>query len=187
MKDDMRGLFFIVKGQYSKGARPSVVNTSGDVSYLGGYDPLSDDTKEWYQVIDNTTFNCVACGGDLDSVLRSLSNLIKKHKGSLKRYLKFMKHYSTGVSPSMREFYKHLYEEYGDFFNDLVCEVVENTYIELVEERPVNKSKRLLAKNKIHKEDLEMNTKKEDTPVETLTLKKVKPKVKLGVKKLKLE
>lgn len=176
----MRGLFFIVKGQYSKGARPSVVNTSGDVSYLGGYNPLSDDTKEWYQVIDNTTFNCVACGGDLDSVLRSLSNLIKKHKGSLKRYLKFMKHYSTGVSPSMREFYKHLYEEYGDFFSDIVCGVVEKAYEDLVVETPVNRSKRLMAKTKVIRED---HKEKEEG---THTLKKVNTKKRLGVKKLKM-
>ena len=51
--DSMRGLFFIVKGQYQKGVEPSFINSvTGDVSHVGGYNPYSDDTTNWYMCLD---------------------------------------------------------------------------------------------------------------------------------------
>ena len=61
MKEDMRGLFFIVKGQYRKDNDPDGV-------CISGYDPNSPNTEEWYQVKDHITFHTFACGSDLNKV-----------------------------------------------------------------------------------------------------------------------
>ena len=55
MTEDMRGLFFIVKGQYRKGEGKKIVNdVSGDYMWLGGYDPTLKDTPStrWYMCLD---------------------------------------------------------------------------------------------------------------------------------------
>lgn len=187
MKDDMRGLFFIMKGQYRKGAKPSYESAvSGDVMYIGGHDPSSEDTVEWYMLRDCKTFKCVACSNDLNKVLESLSNVVKKNKGSAKRYFRSVKNYSVNVSPVMMEHYEHVFNEYGVWYEDQVSEVVESAYTEIKDQRPVNKSKRLMAKNKVSKEDFVIDTPHTKVMVDTTTPKKVKPKVKLGVRKLNI-
>ena len=68
--DTMRGLFFIVKGQDRKGVEPSYVNKeTNDLGYIGGYDPYSKETPNWYMLLDCKTFHCIACGGDFKKVL----------------------------------------------------------------------------------------------------------------------
>lgn len=211
----MRGLFFIVKGQYAKGVEPSFNNrVTNEKGYLGGYDPYSADTREWYMLLDCKTFHCVACGSDLKRVLRGVYTTILKHKGVAKKYFKHVSsitsddyyevHYlgkspltpesrakkaegrCPRVSPAMRELYKHLYDTYGDFFRDEVEEMEDLAYSELAEERPINKTRKLMSKSKTPKGVVDV-VKKEDMEIETpTTLKKVKPKVKIGVKKLSM-
>lgn len=188
MSENMRGLFFIVKGQYTKGAEPSFNNDiTGGVSYIGGFDPYSEDTAEWYMLLDSKTFNCVSCGRDINKMLKGVYNTIKRYKGSAERYFKSLKeaNYGKGTHqpPAMRCLYEHIYEEYGDFYSDEVEEMEDLAYSELVEEKPFNKSKKLVSKHKKTMELLE----KEEVRIDTLTPKKVKPKVKLGVKKLTME
>ena len=187
MIEDMRGLFFIVKGQYARGVEPSFVSVTGNVNHIGGYDPHSEDTQEWYMLLDSKTFNCMMCGNDFNKVLKGVYNIIKKHKGSAERYFKLLKKANDGKgfsqSPTMRCLYEHIYEEYGDYYSDEIKEMEDLAYSELVEEKPFNKSKKLVSKHKKTMEVLE----KGEVRIDTSTLKKVKPKVKLGVKKLTME
>ena len=181
MKDDMRGLFFIVKGQYRKGVAPSYMSEVTDsVTHIGGYDPNSVDTTEWYMLRDNKTFNCVSCGSDLNKVLESLDKVIRRHKGSVKRYLKSVERRGATISPATLEQFKHIYDEYGDWFSDEVNEVVESVYEDLKGENVVNKSRKLVSKSKTQVDVV----KTKEVVMETSTPKKAKPKVKLGVKKL---
>lgn len=213
--DSMRGLFFIVKGQYSRGLEPSFVNkVSGDVNHIGGYDPYSKDTENWYMLMDKITFQCLACGSDLEKVVKGVYTAIMKRKGSAKKYFKHVSdttsddYYETHylghtplnhdqrvkkaegrcprVSPIMQELYSAIYSEYGDFFNDLIEEQEDLAYHDLEEwvreSKPINKTKKRLAKTKVQKTEMETPKKS----VVKTSSKMVKPKVKLGVKKLSL-
>ena len=213
MSEDMRGLFFIVKGQYRRGVEPSFKNSvSGDVSFIGGYDPFRDDTENWYMLMDKNSFNCISCGQDLNKVLKAVHTIIVKHKGSAKSYYKYLSATTTDdyyevhylgkaplthdqrvkkaegrcprVSPVMRELYRNIYEEFGDYYEDEIGEMEDLAYSELVEKRkeskPINKAKKRLAKVKPQKPVME--TQKQVMASTKMTM--VKPKLKLGVKKL---
>lgn len=214
MSNDMRGLFFIVKGRYKKGAKPSFHNkVSNEVSYIGGYDPYEDHTEEWYMAIDNKTYHCVACGSDLKTVLKGIYNTILKHKGDAKHYFKHVSsitsddYYETHylgkrpltreqrvkkaegrcprVSPVMREMYEHIYEEFGDFFSEEIEEMEDLAYSELVDRKPYKKSKKLVSKVKPRTTKVEMIPPKKEV-VNNTTGRLVRPKVKTGFKKLPL-
>lgn len=189
MNDTMRGLFFVMKGQYRK-IEPSFTNkVSGDIMHIGGYDPYNEDTEEWYGVYDNQTYHCICCGRDLDRVIKSVYREIKKYKGDARKYFRFVKEVieeNYKVSPIMKHMHEKVYEEYGDFFREEVEEMEDLAYKELKEETPLNKTRKLLSKVKPTGGVVKTETpqKKE---VEVSTPKKVKPKVKMGVKKLPME
>ena len=161
MRDEsMRGLFFIVKGHYRRGAEPHFKNeVSGDNTYIGGYDPFSPQTDRWYMLMDRRTYHCIACGGDLEKVLGGVYNVIMKHKGKAENYFKrvsdttsddYYEVYYLGhtplnheqrvkkaegrcprVSPTMRELYGKVYDEYGDYFRSEVEEMENKAYNDL--------------------------------------------------------
>ena len=55
--EDIRGLFFIVKGHYKKGVGDSFINeVSGNISHIGGYDPKNENIGEWYTCLDKVTY-----------------------------------------------------------------------------------------------------------------------------------
>lgn len=191
MSEDMRGLFFIVKGQYERRSGKSFVNrATGETNHIGGYDPYSDTTPEWYMLVDTKTYTCVMCGTKLDKIMRGVYTIIKKYKGDAGRYFKNVIDTSAGypkVSPMMRCLYEEVYREYGDYFRDRVKEMEDLAYTELVEERPVNKSRKLMARTKTNTLQVVETTPVEKKTVEDITPKKVTPKVKLGVKKLSMD
>ena len=160
MNDTMRGLFFIIKGQYRRGAEPHFRNeVSGDNTYIGGYNPFDPGTGEWYMLMDNRTYHCIACGSDLRKVLGGVYNAIMKHKGVAKNYFKrvsettsddyYEVHYlgqpplnheqrvakaegrCPRVSPAMRCLYEKVYEEFGDYYMDEVVEMEDKAYNDL--------------------------------------------------------
>lgn len=211
----MRGLFFIVKGHYEKGAEPSFMNSvSGSVTHIGGYDPHNKNTDEWYMVLDNKTFHCISCGGDFNKVLRSVYTIIKKNKGVAKRYFKHVSsitsddYYETHylgkrpltheqrakkaegrcprISPAMRCLYENIYAEYGDYYREQIEEMEDLAYSELREDNPIHKSKKLMAKTKTPNIMIGITPKEEQHHEVTTPKKLAKPKVKLGVKKLSI-
>lgn len=187
MSDDMRGLFFIVKGQYSKGVEPKFINSvSGDDMFIGGYDPESPFTAEWYMLMDKHTYTVVCCGSDINKVVKGVYTLIKKFKGNTKKYLRQIEESDTKMSKVMVCMYEHIYQQYGDYYRDIVEKQEERAFSELKEDRPVFKNRRLVSKMKNTGvvEVIETPVKEVFTPPSTP--KKVPPKVHLGVKKLKM-
>lgn len=175
-EDTMRGLFFIIKGQYQRDYRNKDNHTLG-------YDPFNSDTSEWYMVLDNKTFTCVSCGSDLQKVLQSLFKVIKRYRGEAYRYFKQVSESVSKVSPSTRNIYHQVFNEFGDYYEDEVREMEDLAYEELKQERPVFKSRKLMEKRKESLHTVET------TPVEEKMLVfapigLVKPKKAMAVKKL---
>ena len=213
-REDMKDLFFIVKGQYRKGVEPSFINTvTGDMSYVGGYDPESDTTENWYMCLDKVTFHCVGCGSDLKKVAHGVYTQIVKNKGQAKKYFKYVSdttsddYYETHylgrtpldhdqrvkkaegkcprTSPPMRCLYEAIYNRYGHYYDDLVEEMEDLAFSDL--EEVLRNSKPINRTKKIMKktpvQKVDMETPK--TPQVNTSLKKVN-KVKLGVRKLSM-
>ena len=213
-REDMKDLFFIVKGQYRKGVEPSFINTvTGDMSYVGGYDPESDTTENWYMCLDKVTFHCVGCGSDLKKVAHGVYTQIVKNKGQSKKYFKYVSdttsddYYETHylgrtpldhdqrvkkaegkcprTSPPMRCLYEAIYNRYGHYYDDLVEEMEDLAFSDL--EEVLRNSKPINRTKKIMKktpvQKVDMETPK--TPQVNTSLKKVN-KVKLGVRKLSM-
>lgn len=215
MKEDMRGLFFLVKGQYRK-QEPCFTNeVTGDKTYIGGYDPESENTNEWYMVMDNKTFHCIACGSNKEKVLNSVHSVIVRYKGEAKLYFHHVSkvtsddYYETHylghkeltpdkrakkaegrcprVSPAMRCLYEKVLEEYGDYYSDEVECLEDKAYESLKENTPLKRSKRLVSKTKKSLNKKVLNTTdKEDKVLDTTHKKLVRPKKKFGLKKLSM-
>lgn len=170
----MRGLFFIIKGQYRR-------DKSGYDTI--GYDPFNPETPEWYMLVDNKTFTCVSCGSDLKKVLRSVHNTIKRHKGDVSRFFKQVSMLSSKVSPLTQELYRKVYNDYGYYYRDLIIEMEDLAYDELKEERPIFKSRKLMAKHKTTQGVYATPVKDKVSSPTPL----VRPKKVFGVKKLVME
>lgn len=166
--EDMRGLFFIVKGQYRKGVEPAFTNReTGDTNFLGGYDPEREETEEWYMCLDKETFNCVACGSDLNKVSRGVYNSIVSNKGNKHRYLKKLIH---KVSPPMRCLYSSIYDTYGYYYEDLV-EEIEDEAFEYLREHTSTMRRSNSIKNRLKKTTPKTNT----TPQKAVSIIKKRP------------
>lgn len=186
MSEDMRGLFFIVKGQYRKGLEPSFVNPiSEGTQYIGGFDPYSDDTEEWYKLMDCKTFTCHCCSGSLEKVLKGVYNVITSYKGNAKNYFKAISE-APSTSPIMRCLWEEVYNEFGHYYSDEIEEMEDLAYNDIREEKPLNKARKLVSKNKT-KIGMVNTPSAKEMVVETPTPKKVQSRVKMGIKKLSLE
>ena len=194
-KEDLRGLFFIVKGQYNK-KEPSVMCSDNELRYIGGYDPYDSDTETWYRVLDNTVFHCSYAGSDLAKALKAIKTLILKHKDK-KNYFKHISKYTSEdyyevhylghspltpeqlqrkaegrcprVSSSMKLLTNEVYKEYGDFFSDEIEEMENEAYAEMKSQTPFAKTQRLLKKSGVKKTQDTTETIQKDKK----TLKKV--------------
>lgn len=175
--ESMRGLLYIAKGQYKKSGKSFLNTASGDVSYIGGYDP--EVAEEWYMLRDRETHHCLSCGRDLDKILSVAKNTIKRFKGSTKRYLKFLSDTTSDdtydvrylgmtpiskeerarksekgsprVSPVDRCLFDCVYQEYGMYFQREV-EKVEDEVFDFLNTRPKNTLKRKVKKLKVEME-----------------------------------
>ena len=213
MDDNMRGLFFIVKGQYKKSARPSVVNSvSKDTMWLGGYDPYNADTEEWYMLMDNKTFHCVMCGSDLKKVLQGVYDLIIRYDGVAKKYFKHVSsttsddYYETHylghqplthdqrvkkaegrcprVSPVMRCLYESVFKEYGDFYIEEVEEMENKAYNDLKTKETPKKTKKLIGNRKVSNGHKGVTKTETNTKVEGVTTLKTFKNMKTKTKVL---
>lgn len=165
---DMRGLFYIVKGQYKPNKRDTL-NTEG-------YEPDNPSTVEWYQLRDCKTHHCIACGSNFNKVLKGVYTAITKYKGA-KVYFKYVDdtttedyyrtHYlgkppytpeertkrgedgrSARVSPEMKVLFNRVYEDYGDYYREYIIEMEDEAYKYLASQTPIGKTKKLLGKTK---------------------------------------
>lgn len=164
MLQDLRGVFFIIKGQYKRNTPPRIFNVaSGDYNWIGGYDPTSPSTNEWYQLMDNITFTCQRASSDLDQVVRGVYDLITKYK-TKDTYLKVLRglEYHT-QSPNMVALDTEIYREYGDYFSALVKEQEDAAYKDLKDKDPVKKA-RMRFKKRPRLETTTPDTTQERTP-----------------------
>lgn len=209
-REDMKDLFFIVKGQFRKGVEPSFINTAtGDVSYVGGYNPESDTTENWYMCLDKVTFHCVGCGSDLKKVLHGVYTQIVKHKGQAKKYFKYVSdttsddyyetHYlgSTPLdhdqrakkaegrcprtSPPMRCLYEAVYNMYGHYYDDFVEEMEDLAFSDLEKWKKENNPLNK-TKKRLSKAPIKKSVETLETPVKEVEERPVK---KLGKMKPK--
>lgn len=175
--DTMRGLFFIIKGRYHRNLPPAYVNkVTGDTGYLGGYDPYSEDTEEWYQVLDRKCYHSIYCGNDYEKAVASVRRMIVRYKGVAKNYFRevskltsddyYEVHYlghkeltheqrtkkcegrCPRTSPIMMDLYRNIDSMWGDVYAEQVVEQEDLAYNDLVEERPVNRSRKIVQKAK---------------------------------------
>ena len=71
MLEDLRGVFFIIKGQYRRGIAPSFFNTyTESEQWLGGYNPETT-TTEWYMLLDRLTWTVHYASSEYEKVLAS--------------------------------------------------------------------------------------------------------------------
>lgn len=220
--DSMRGLFFIIKGGYVPKASPSFTNrVTGEEDFIGGYDPDREDTREWYMVLDRKCYHCVACGSDYEKVLGAVKSTILKHKGQAKKYFKHLSdttsddyyevHYlgrkeltpeqrtkkaegrCPRTSPIMRCVYEEIDRMYGDFYSEDIEVMEKEAYEALVDEKPVNKSRKIFNRARKSLVVKTPDTKKADTKKKVLKKKEdvtpamvIKKPVKRSLKRLKV-
>lgn len=190
VNDTMRGLFFIVKGTHAWKKEPSYTNRiTGEVGHLGGYDPYSPDTNTWFQVMDRKCFYTIYCGSDYDKAVTSIRRCIVKHKGVAKNYFKEVSKYTSDdyyevhylgrpeltpekrakkcegrcprTSPIMMDMYRNIDDLWGDYYLEHIQEQEELAYQDLEDERPLNKSRKL-----VHNSNKVLKIPKRETPTE---------------------
>ena len=184
--EDLRGVFFIVKGQYKRNCGQSFINeATGDVNHIGGYDPSSGETSERYMVLDNITYNSVYCGGDFNGAVKSIGNVIKRYKTKA-RYLKELKERDTrsNVSKPMRCIYEAIYNTYGDFYSDYIEEQEDLAYGDITFKTPLQRTKDIKKKTTVKRLVTPNTTEKKDVEV-SKTIRKKAP-LKRSLKKLSI-
>lgn len=183
--EDLRGVFFIVKGQYKHHTTPVFVNKATQSEQcLGGYNPTDPHTKEWYMVLDNIEFNCVACGGDFDTVKRGVYEAITTYK-TKERYLHAQKRkQGNKVSAPMRCLYEQVYKEFGDYYEDTVEEQEDLAYGSGVFRTPLQRSKDIKKKTTVKRLVTPNTTEKKEVAVKK-TIRRKAP-LKRSLKKLSI-
>lgn len=157
VSEDMRGLFFIVQGQYRRNLEPVFQNpVSESVNWCGGYDPTSPSTEKWYMLFDWPTLTCHCASSDLDYVLGGVGRIITKYK-TKERLITALKNLSFGVSSkSTKVLDEHLGHLYGHHFAALIREQEDLAYEQVREQDPIVKARKKLKRR--------VNTVVETTP-----------------------
>lgn len=197
-EESLKGLFYIVKGQYSK-KEPSVICRDGETRFIGGYDPEDPNTAEWYRVIDSVTYHCTYCGSSLEGALNNLERMIVKF-GTRKKFFQYVcritsedyyeVHYlhktpltreqknkkaegrCPGASPATKMLESAVFKEYGSYFEDLIEEREIRAYKTIREDTPLKKTQKRHRKLSMKSVEQEIPQKPVERPVEKKTLKK---------------
>lgn len=136
----------------------------------------------WYQLCLRDNHYCLACGGDLDTILRTIKTYVKRHR-TVERLYRALNKMESGfsVSPSVYSLREDYYRVHGEDYDDLVLSAVASAIYEAKEEDKVN-SPLYKTRTRIRKAGGAVVTKV--TPVEvtplvpsTQTLLRKKPKV----------
>lgn len=143
MKEDLREVFVIIKGSYSK--RKPLITFGEESFYIGGYEPEGENTKEWYRVIDRINGNVIHAGNSLNKALNSIKREIIRCK-DYKGYINSLSEFSLGDGYLERERNKCLCEEYGWYYSDLIEMEEDKAYAFLKDNTDVKKAKRRFKK-----------------------------------------
>lgn len=183
-QEDLRGLFFIVKGQYRHHIGPTFYNSASETEQcLGGYNPEDTNTKEWYMLMDNVDYHCICCGADFEEVLRGVYSVIKRYK-TKERYLHTIRERSVSakVSKPMRCLYKAVYDTYGDYYLEEIKEMEDKAYSSGVFKSPLERSKDTM--HKIKTPFTHVTKKSVKNPSQKPQLMKQNNRKKIKIKKL---
>lgn len=192
-KEDMRGMFFILKGQY---------NAKQGMESL---DPENENTEEWYEAMDNVVFNTIACGSSLDKCVRAVETCIKKH-GTREEYFRTLSEFTTEdyyqvhykgqapftteqlhdmmgngmrarTSPATKELMKEAYDRYGYEYEELIAEAEDRAYQSTRFSTPLQRTQKIALKRTEKTIQPRKDTKPiSDNPKEEKTLKKTNKK-----------
>ena len=145
MTQDMRGLFFIVQGQYRHNLGPSFQNpVTESVNWCGGYDPTNPNTKKWFMLFDWATLTCHCAASDLDYVVGGVERVIIKYK-TKERLVNTIKGMSFGVSSkSTKVLDEHLGQLYGQHFASLIKAAEDRAYAVVKEQDPAVRARKKL-------------------------------------------
>lgn len=146
MKKDMRGVLFIVRGQYRRDKGERFFNeVSNTYHHIGGYDPSDSSNPEWYMLVENLTFHTLACGSDLEKVVKCARFYINKYPTQVK-FRKMLDTLESKDSPITKRIMEEVYKEFGHTYEDLIDGVVDTTYEEVLEKKRsvLKKSKKVL-------------------------------------------
>lgn len=144
MLEDLRGVFFILKGSYRHHLEPAWVNpVTETTNWCGGFNPSLSTTEEWYMLLDSLTLTCHRASSDLQRVLEGVDYTIKKYK-TRAVFEKTMRSLEFGMtSKSTKALDEHLGHLYGHHFAALVREREDIAYTHLRENTPVAKARKL--------------------------------------------
>lgn len=177
INDTMRGLFFIIRGKHAWKKEPTYTNkVSGEVGHLGGYNPNDENTEVWYNVMDRKCFHTIYSGSDFNRAVDAIRKCIIRHKGVAKNYFREVSKYTSDdyyevhylghteltpekrakkcegrcprTSPIMMDMYKNIDNLWGDYYLEYIEQAEDTAYTSLVDERPVNKSRKIVQKAK---------------------------------------
>ena len=190
MKTDMKGLFVVIKGQYRKCGEVFFNDVSNERNYLGGYDPESEYTVNWYMLVDTETYTTLASGVNLEKVVSCARKYIKKYK-TRKAFLQSLSdmEYGNTTSPIHRRLMQEVCKKYGSYYQDLIEETVDDEYTILKDSmiNPLLKGAKKRLKRLVTP-DAETPVKKENTPPhKSLVLGKLKKVKPLGFHTLLIE
>ena len=152
-EEDLRGVFFIIKGQYKHHLSPTFINeVTGSEMCLGGYDPDQDTTPEWYMVVDRYNYHCIYCGVSLEGAKKSIVTAIRKYK-TLGGYNKMLNRLdrSQAVSKPMRCLYKEIEKTFGDYYLEDIEDMEDQAYDSVVFKTPLQRSKDIKRKSGVKK------------------------------------
>lgn len=177
MTESMKGLFMIVKGQYSK-TEPAVMCADKEEHFIGGFDPSREDTSEWYQLMDRVNYDTISCGGSLEQMTNRITRTIVQYNDDRMKYL--AEHGATQtyedeggnkcrrcvVSPKTRMLMEKVEEFYGDYYDDII-EAAENEAFKELSNKPKKTLKKSKTSNSTHapKKSLKRTTTKATAPV----------------------
>ena len=177
MKEDLRGIFIIIKGQYRRKA--PIMTYKEKEYYIGGYDPEDESTMEWYRVVDKELGICAYAGSSLERALLAVRREIIRNK-DLRTYEKRMRKY-TRTNPNSINMDRCVDEEYGFYFRDKIRAMEDEAYAFLEDNTSVKKAKRRF--KKIGNEGIELAEKSEEvTEKKTKAEKLVMHRIKLAVR-----
>ena len=172
MKEDMRGVLFIVRGQYRRDYGEKFFNeVSESYHYIGGYDPSDSSNPEWYMLVENLTYHTLACGSDLEKVVRIARQYIQKYP-TQERFRKMLNTLESKDSPVTKRIMEEVYKEFGHTYEDLIEGVVDTTYEE-VQARIKGRLKKRA--DKVRKKNVLMNMASETPVLQEATAQTVVP------------
>ena len=108
---DMRGLFFITKGQCGKDSPVVTVKNGKEYHecHVGSYDPDRGDTVNHYCVVDRITFHITYGGSNLDKAIDNIRRMVVLYNNDPEKYFRYVSEVTN------EDFYFRYYENSSPF------------------------------------------------------------------------